>query len=264
VTQIVECIFRWAGFKDWEVETAGVDLKERYVVDKSKAFIDVVNDIKEMLGYSFFIGEPRDDADDQDLGWPIFRETRILNPNQSRTEQITEGDLLTQGRYKLSNEDERYIIRARGKALSRKKGGRWLSGDKTNRAMYVYRPPWVDQMAGIIKHLTHADPKMETIADCQQAALLIALQIALGKYTGTVAIPGTPHIGIDTAISLLDRTVGINSRFYISNRVQTFTGGEQAKYVTELGGGLADTPDVVAVAADYNHFIATTDRNDPR
>jgi hypothetical protein len=264
VTQIVECVLRWAGFKTWEVESAGVDLKQKFVVDKGKAFIDVVNEIKEMLGYSFFMGEPRDDADDQDLGYPIFRETRILNPNQSRTEQITEADLLTQGRYRLSNEDERYIIRARGKALSRKKGGRWLSGDKSDRAMFVYRPPWHDGMAGIIKHLTHADPKMETIADCQQAALLIALQIALGKYTGTIAIPGTPHVGLDTAISLFDRTVGINSRFYVSNRIQTFTGGEQAKYVTELGGGFADTPDVLAVAADYKHFIATTDRNDAR
>lgn len=264
VTEIIECVLRWAGFKTWEIETAGVDLKEKYVVDKSKAFMDVVNEIKEMLGYTFFMGEPRNDADDQDLGYPIFRETRILNPNQPRTEQITDADMLTQGRYKLSNQDERYIIRARGKELSAKKGGKWLSADKVNRAMFVYRPPWHDQMAGIIKHLTHFDAKYETIADCQQAALLIALQIALGKYTGTIAIPGTPHIGVDTSVSLLDGTVGVNSRFYISNRVQTFTGGEQAKYVTELGGGLADTPDVLAVAADYKHFIATTDRNDPR
>lgn len=263
VSEIAETIFRWAGFKTWEVESSGVDLKAPFVCDKSKSFMDVVTELKEMLGFTFFMGEPRDDDDDQDLGYPIFRRNRVLDPRQRRTESITERDLLTDGKYRMTNEAERYIIRARGKSLGRRSGGAWLGTDKVDRAMYVYRPPWHDEMAGIIKHLTHYDAKLETITDCRFAAILIGLQIAMQKWTATISLPGTPHLGIDAMVGLVDRIAGVNSRLYVANRVQTFEAGEQAKYVTELGGALVDTPDVLAVAADYDHAVRSADRNEP-
>lgn len=263
VSQVVECCLRWAGFKTWEIETTGVNLKQAFVVEKAKALIEPINEIKEMVGFTFFVAEPRDDNDDQDLGYPIFRQNRVLDARQARQEEITDRDLLGDARYRLTNENERYIIRARGRPLAKDKGGMELSADRTYRAMFVYRPPWLEGMAGIIKHLTHYDAKYETIADCQFAAILIALQIALSKYTATISIPGTSHIGLDSSLSLIDRIGGVNSRMYVSNRVRTFTAGEQASYVTELGGALVDTPDVAAVTRDFDAAKRSSDRNEP-
>lgn len=262
VSQVVECCLRYAGFKNWEVEPCGVDLQDALVVDKAKTFMDTINAIRDQVGYVFFIAEPRDDNDDQDIGFPVFRENRINEPGQEWAEELRGDGLLDGDQVKFSNAAERTIIRVRGKELSKKNGGTVIGDDTLSRAMGVYTPPWAARMAGVIKHLTHYDEKLETIGDCQIACTLIALQIALAWMTATIAAPGTPTIGLDTYAGIVDEATGTNSRLYVTNRVQTFVAGREAAYNLELGGSMPDTPDIQQVVADYRAAIASYDRND--
>lgn len=267
IAEIVKILLRWAGFKEWEVEDTGVQLAQRYVLDISKSFMDVINELKEQLGYTFFIAEP---TGMESLGVPVFRNTRILENTQRRVDLVTEKDLLEDVQSKWSNKEERWPIRARGNLLARSKGGQTLGPDHSFRAQFTYVPPWQPRMAGVIKHLTHYDPKYETPTDCQFACYLIATQIALSVLTATIEIPGTPHIGLDSFVRLKDTRTGLEGlRLYVTNRHITFQQGEgssgsgnSGEFVTQLGGAIADTPDIQQIASEYTEALADLDRND--
>jgi hypothetical protein len=268
ISQIVKILLRWAGFKEWEVEDTGVHLKQRYVLDISKSFMDVINELKDQLGYTFFIAEP---TSMDSLGVPVFRNTRILEDTQTRVDLVTEADLLEDVQSKWSNQEERFTIRARGNLLAKSKGGQTLGPDKSFRAQYTYIPPWQLRMAGVIKDLTHYDPKYETATDCQFACYLIATQIALSVLTATIEIPGTPHIGLDSFVRLRDTRTGLNGvRLYVTNRHISFTQGEGSsggsntggEFTTQLGGAVSDTPDIEVIATQYAEAVADLDRND--
>lgn len=260
IVEIVEMMLAWGGFKSWEVEATGVDLKTPYVVDKSKSLMDVINEIATQVGYTFFIGEPATNLT-MDVGNAIFRENRLVEPGQARFEHLHSYDRLLDFAPHWSNEQERSPIRARGHTLSKKKGGTTLGGDKVRRAHYIYRPPWEHRMAGVIKHLTHYDPAMTSNVDCQFACYLIALSIALSRFTGRAACPGSPTIGLDTIITLTDQQTAFNGRMYVSNRVQDFVAGENARYSLELGGALPDDPDVQKILRDMRAAAKRLDRN---
>jgi hypothetical protein len=257
VSDIVRICLRWAGFKTWEVEQTGVNLLEPYVADTSKSFMDVINVVKDMVGFTFFIAEPRDDDDDQDLGYPIFRNNRVFENQTGKTEFIDDSLLLTDAKVKLSNQDDRGIIRCRGIA---KKDGQTVGGDTVRRLMFTYVPPWAggqsQNQAGVIKPLTHTDEKFTTLADCEWACYLIALQIGLGKYTAVLDLPCNPGIGLDTLQSVIDRVQGLNSRIYITNRTQEMQFGSKGYWTMELGGSLVDTPEVDDVVNDMRKAVA--------
>lgn len=259
VTDIVRCCLRWAGFKQWEIQNAGVNLQQKYVADKAQSFMDMIKVVRDMLGYVFFIGEPLDDEDDQDIGFPVFRNNRVFEGRALPTASIDDSLLLTGARVRITNQPERFIIRARG---INKSNGVPLGGDTVKRVMYSYLPPWFDQMAGVVKHLTHVDPLYTTVTDCQVACYLIALQIALAKYTAIIDMPGNPGIGLDTLQSVIDRQQGLNSRIYVTNRLSDMSLGTDAHWTLELGGSLVDTPDVDGIVADWLQAIQTLDRND--
>lgn len=261
VSDIVRCCLRWSGFKGWEVEDTGVGLKEPFVADPTMSFMDVINTVKDMVGFTFFIGEPRDDDDDQDLGYPIFRNNRVFENVTGPTEFIDDKLLLTDAKVKISNQDDHCIIRCRGIA---KNDGRTINGDSVKRIMFAYIPAWgVNQgesQAGVLKPLNHTDPKFTSVDDCQFACYLIALQVALSKYTVILDLPANPGIGLDTLQSVIDRTQGLNSRCYISNRSQEMSFGSQGYWTMELGGAVVDTPDLDSVVADFKKAIKVLDR----
>lgn len=267
VSDIVKILLRWAGFKEWEVESSGVLLSQRFVVDISKSFMDVINELREQLGYTFFIAEP---TGLESLGVPVFRNPRVLQNTQTAMENVTERDILEDVQAKWTNAAERWPIRARGNLLSKKKGGHPLGPDHSTRALYTYIPPWQHRAAGVIKHLTHYDPKYETDTDCQFACYLIAMQIALSVLPVTIAIPGTPHIGLDSFIRFKDKNTGLEGlRLYISNRVISYSQGQGSsggssggEFTVQLGGAIADTPDIHQIAAEYKEALADLDRND--
>lgn len=259
VTDIVRCCLRWAGFKQWEIQNAGVNLKQSYVADKAKSFMDVIKVIRDMLGYVFFIGEPLDDSDDEDIGFPVFRNNRVFEGRSLPTASIDDKLLLTGARLRITNQPERFVIRARG---MNKNNGVPLGSDTVKRVMYAYLPPWFDQMAGVVKHLTHTDPLYTTVTDCQVACYLLALQIALAKYTAIIDTPGNPGIGLDTLQSVIDRQQGLNSRIYVTNRLSEMALGTDGHWTLELGGSLVDTPDVTGIVTDWVGAIPSLDRND--
>jgi hypothetical protein len=263
VSEIAETIFRWMGFKEWEVETVGTDLKHNYVVNKDKTFMDILDDLQTQTGYVFFMAEPSDNAE-ASIGRPIFRQNRIFEQVLNHQEQITGRDLLEDMKVKFTNKDERTHIRVAGKALSKKHGGWKMSEDTLYRAYYSYIPPWARdyRMAGLIKQFTYFNKDLETIDQCHMACFYIALQICLQSVTAIADLPGTPGVSLDSYISIVDEQSGTNSRLYVSNRTQEFTlGGDDVAYTLELGGSLPDTPDVKALQDDFWRWVTTIDPN---
>lgn len=278
--EIVKCILRWAGFKEWEVEDSGVNLSTVATFDKSKTYMDVINAVKEQLGYVFFMGEPTED--DRSIGVPIFRRSSVLVSQRSRPILLRDQDLLTDIKPQHDNKDDRHIVRVRG-AINKQTGlginqgvARTAASDTTRRYTFVYFPPWTDSMSGVYKQITYYNIGDSGTAvgftsnrECAVAAVLVALQIGLVRDTATLQSAGNPAFGLDGFAFVMDAGTGIASRLYISNRKSTMTvggdgsgqqkspygtsGGSQSEllWATELGGSLCDNPEMDTIVADY-------------
>ena len=282
-TDIVRCVLRWAGFKEWEVENSGVDLSTTAVFDKSKTYMDVINAVKEQLGYVFFMGEPTDD--DLSIGVPVFRRSSILIPARSHPISVRDQDLLTDIKPQHDNKSDRHIIRVRG-ALNTATGkgideatARTAAQDNTKRVTFVYFPPWSRRMSGVLKQITYYNMGAGTMLgftsnkQCAVAAVLIAVQIGLARDTATLQTAGNPAFGLDGFAFITDAGTGIASRLYISNRKTTMqiggdgtssvnsgygsSGGSQNQLIwaTELGGSLCDNPEMETIVTDYRRAL---------
>jgi hypothetical protein len=162
---------------------------------------------------------------------------------------------------KVSNENDHCIIRCRGQAVN---DGVGIDGDKVHRVMFAYIPSWAGEQAakqaGVLKPLTHADQFYTTVDDCMFGCYLIAIQIALLKWTVILDLPCNPGIGLDTLQSVIERVQGLNSRVYVTNRSQEMQFGTSGYWTMELGGSLMDTPDMAGVIKDYDQAIARINR----
>jgi hypothetical protein len=272
---IVKCVLRWAGFKEWQIDASGVDLATPYTVDKSHTYMDVINAVKEQLGYVFLMGEPS--ADDLSIGVPIFRPASVTNSQRSKPIVIRDKDLLTDMQPQHTNTNDRYIIRVRGAVNN--KIGRTLGGDTFKRVTFTYWPPWMPRMAGVIKQLTYYNIGSQgvlgyrTQQQCTVACVLIAIQIALGRDTATLQTPGQPALGLDSFAFVTDAGTGIASRLYITNRKSKMTlggdgtsqqhspygssGSSQSEllWATEVGGSLCDNGEFEHLYNDYQKAI---------
>lgn len=253
VADMVKWAVRAGGFsRDWEIEDTGVNLKDRKVVNQGTSLMDLINSVKNQVGYTFFIAEP-DPTDDLSIGVPIFRLNRSFAGPESGVvaDQVTEKDMLTEARIHWSNEKERTLIKARGKTVGHGEGGHSDGDDSALRRQFTYIPPWARRMAGVIKPFVAYNNEWTSTDDCQLATHLISLQIALAQLTGTIDIPGTPHIGLDSQVSVIDSQTGLNMRLYVSNRNIHFHRDTKTQFTTELGGGFLDTPDFLVCALDF-------------
>lgn len=277
-TDIVRIVLRWCGFKEWEIEDAGVDLRVPYTVDKSKTMMDIVNDMATALGYNFFMTEPTDGpvggAHDLSIGVPVFRRPSMLVPKRSLPIRISSNGLLTDFKPKHDNKDDRYILRVRG--VVNKKIGRSLAGDTAKRVTFTYWPPWIKNMAGVIKQLTYYNIGdkgvlgLQTVRQCRVAVMLIAVQIALSRDTGIAQCPGQPGFGLDSFGYITDEGSGVASRLYVTNRKSVMTlggdgssqvkggsgGSQQLLWATEIGGSLCDNPEFEHILRDYRAAVA--------
>lgn len=273
---IVKCVLRWMGFKEWQIQESGVDLYVPYQVAKDKTMMDVINDVKSQLGYVFFMGEPTP-GNDLSIGVPIFRPSTALYPKRAKPISVRSKDLLTDIQPKHDNTSDRYIIRVRG--VVNRKIGRRLYGDTAKRVTFVYWPPWMPDMAGVIKQLTYynigdkSSIGFKTTQQCEVACTLIAFQIGLARDTATIQTPGNPAFGLDGFAYVTDEGSGVASRLYITNRKSTMTlGGDgtsqqrspygsgsssqnELLWATELGGSLIDNPEMEHVIHDYQKAI---------
>jgi hypothetical protein len=134
-------------------------------------------------------------------------------------------------------------------------------------------------MSGVIKQLTSYNIGASgvlgytTNQQCAIAALLIAVQIALGRFTTLGQCPGNPALGLDGFAYVSDAGTGVASRVYITNRQSTMTlGGDGSSLVTsgygsgggasnellwatQFGGALCDNPEWERVVSDYHKAV---------
>lgn len=279
-TDIVRCALRWCGFKEWEIEDAGVQLKTALLVDRSGTWMDVVNEVAAQLGYVFFVAEPTND--DLSIGVPVFRKQSVLHAAPSQP-TLLDSTMLTDVHPKHDNKNDRHIIRVRGRFAKRSQGGRpILGGDMTvdGQVLYTfaYWPPWMPKMSGIIKQLTYYNIGSNGVLgfsstqECAVACVLIAVQIALTRDTAVAQCPANPAIGLDGFAFISDRLAsGITSRLYVTSRKTTMTlggdgtssaggdsssGSNQLYWSSELSGSLCDNPEWEHLISDYNIAIA--------
>jgi hypothetical protein len=252
LSDIVRCVLRWAGFKDWKVDDTGIEIGgDPIAVNREQTYMDVINLVLDIVGsFIFYIEPPTDDEDS--LGLPVFRQSNVLADAADDMALIRDTDLLTDIDVNLTDEPKSYIIRVRGRPD--KKGltiGKTLDAGRT--LMAVYRPPWSSgrRMSRIIRrHAIMAEPKIKTQLGCETAARLIAYKQALQGATATVDIPGTPEFDIDAQIGLLDSGTGTATRLYIVRRSSTASYGQNSKWMLSLGGSLVDHIDVIETKRD--------------
>lgn len=238
-SDIVRCVLRWAGFKEWEVENTGAKLKGDWIFNRQTYLADVIKKVGEATGFIFYIGAPSDD--DLSIGVPVFRSSYLLR-DDLEFGTVRDTDLLTGVQARFTEEPLGYIIRVRGDIA--KKGGKQLGSDKTARYMSVYRPPWHPRMAGVIKHVVHEMRRLQDQLSVEVAARLIAVQQALASATATIETPGNPGFELDGQLGLWDTGTGLKTRLYVARVASTFSRGKSTKWVTTVGGSLLDTPDI--------------------
>lgn len=254
VSDIVKVVLRWAGFKEWEVESAGVKLQKRLVIGRDKFYRDVIKICEDATGYVFFMADPTNAP--ESIGVPVFRKSRIvldqdvldgLTPPQPII-QVTDEMLLTEIKMHQTDDPLPYIIRVRGRES---KNGQTLGSDPTRRIMFTYRPPWSGTpLAGIIKHVVHTNPLFKRMDDCRFGAYYIALQAAIAANQATIEFPGYPGVDLDDHIELMDLGTGLTTRLLVLQRDSSFRRGEQAKWTMTVSGVLVDVPDIQDVVAE--------------
>jgi hypothetical protein len=281
-TDIVRSVLRWCGFKEWDIQDAGVKLKTAYLVDRSKTWMDIVNEVAAQLGYVFFIAEPT--SDDLSIGVPVFRKQSVLN-TPSPSPILLDSTLMTDFQPQHNNSNDRLVIRVRGALASRVQGGRPIIGgdmsiDGQIRFTATYFPPWARNMSGVIKQLTYYNIGsngilgFSTEQECVVASVLVAVQIALTRDTGQVECLGLPAFGLDGMAFVNDiNSSGIVSRLYITGKQSTMTlGGDGSStapssngpgslndtpfWTTTLTGSLADNPEWDRIVQDYQLALA--------
>jgi hypothetical protein len=260
VADVVRVILRWAGFKEWIVESTGMALPDKLVCNRGDFYIDVINKMTELTGYVFFMGDP---TGPDSLGVPIFRESaalRALNAPELETgapkplRSIRHTDLLTGLSTKFTDEPLSYLIIIRGKQVKREDGGvpHRYGGDPVPRYDYRYYPPWTKtgRMVGFLKYFIRTYKFARSVQECEMACYLTALQEALKSATAIAQIPGNPEFCLDDHVYLVDEATGTATRLWVASRQSTFRTGKNASWVMSLGGSLIDTPDIVHIKQD--------------
>lgn len=274
---VVRTVLQWCGLdREWEIEDTGVRLSDKMVFNRSDKLIDIINRVAELTNYVFYMKPPSqfDDEDltptndnNQSLGIPVFRQNQAMRtPNAllEPMEQVTEDDLLEALEPQFSDEPLAYNIRVRGKRLKKKQGGLPLAGDRTRRAMYVYRPPWSRDLnpggnwpndaasnqyrnGNVKRYTVHHDEMLRNTEECEIACLFIAFRQALESAKATAEFAAMPTIHLDHQFSIKDEGTGLSARLWLTNRMLRIRLGEDPEFKMSVGGSLLDTPDILIV-----------------
>lgn len=255
VSDMVKVALRWAGFKEWNIESTGVTLPTRLTFHNGDTLMDIIGKARELTNYAFFMGDPSGNTGEYSIGVPTFRQARIVT-TQTRVEEVRGRDLLTGIQAKWDRAPLRDPIYVRGHAAKKgwRKGGkgRGYGEDHTQRVQALYRPPWHDseRTGGLLRHIVKRYEHLTSERQCKVAARMIALNCALASATAIIEIPANPGIELDSYVGVIDLGTGTNTRIYVSNRSSRFTAGEKASWTMSLGGALVDAPDVRATVED--------------
>lgn len=273
VTDMVKIVLQWAGFHEWEIETAGVRLADKVVFDRSKFLIDIINYVKEQIGYVFYLRPPEDfDVDhlgvdhNLSMGVAVFRiSSAIQQEPPERIESVRDDNLLTGIEAEFDSNSLPDSIRVRGKAVSDKVAAQdpahvhALGADRTKRYQASYRPVWArdnnEGGAHLRRPLVHYDYLLGTIYECEVACLLIAFRAALEANKGSIEIPLWPLIHLDHQVLLFDRGTGMSTRMWIVQRTWNWAGGENAEFKMNLGGSFIDVDNVALTRVELERVL---------
>lgn len=259
-SDVVKVVLRWAGFKEWEIESTGARIPEgvQLTFHNGDTLMDIIKKVQEITNFTFFMGDPSGSNDEFSIGVPTFRTANVLGYFDLGREQIRDTDLLTGIQVKWDSSTLPEIIYVRGKTKKKKKGGRAGTGgvpfgeDNTRRIQSSYRPPWTKRSAtgGVIRHFVQTYKSLRTKKELDVAARYVALNGALQSMTAIIEIPGNPAITVDSIVGVQDEGTGTNARIYVASRSSEFHAGQETTWKMTLGGSLIDVPDVQEIAAD--------------
>jgi hypothetical protein len=265
LSDIVKVALRWAGFKEWEIESTGTSLPKgtQLTFHNGDTIIDIIKKVQEITNYTFFISEPSGGEDEFSIGVPIFRTPNVLGFYDTGREEIRDDQLLTGIQVKQDLTVLPHIIYIRGKEKkAAKKGhfergvtGQFLGESTESRIQVYYVPPWSRRNAegDILRHFVQTYNSLGSKKGLETAARYVALNAALQSLTAIVEIPGHPGITVDSIVGVRDLGTGINTRLYVASRSSQFRNGQQTTWTMTIGGSLIDAPDVQEVALDlYN------------
>lgn len=268
--EVVKCCLRWAGFQEWEVENTGVRLTDKLIFNRSDFLIDAIKKIGELTNYTFFMADPSSDEDSR--GVPTFRSNRAMQEPASVLLAITDRETLTGIKARFTDEPLARVIRVRGALADIDEGGRRDfvgSGADTWAAFQAfYVPPWArfdthHRLGGLIKHVVHIDPFLQSQQECEISARFIAAAEALASATATIEIAGYPGVELDQQVYLLDTSTGLATRLWVASRSSSMQIGEETTYKMTLGGALLDTPDLVLIRQELDDLTRDSEDEEP-
>jgi hypothetical protein len=273
VTDMVKIVLQWAGFHEWEIEKAGVRLADKVVFDRSKYLVDIINYVKEQIGYVFYVRPPEDfDIDHLDInhnlsmGIAVFRiSSAIQQEPPERIESVRDDNLLTGVEAEFDSNALPDSIRVRGKAVTDKVAAQdpahvhALGADRTKRFQASYRPVWArdnnEGGAHLRRPLVHYDYLLGTTYECEVACLMIAFRAALEASKGAIEIPLWPLIHLDHQVLLFDRGTGMSTRMWVVQRTWNWSGGESAEFKMNLGGSFIDVDNVALTRVELERVL---------
>lgn len=251
---IAKAVFLWMGFKEWEVEPMRWSLTKPMAWDIGHFFIDMLTDIQAQANWLFYMTKPSPNA--ESLGVPCFVHNRATDRAPRNMLEVRDSDLLESVKVKVDLSNLPYIIRYRGNVNP---NGVVADGDRVKRYAGTYFPPWsgagpfitqAGRVAGVRRHELTVDTNLYSDEECIFAAILAAVQYALGAYTAEVQISGYPDIELNEQISVVDQTTAVNSRLWVASISSEHTTGPNAQWKMTVGGALLDGMDMQQLNSD--------------
>lgn len=255
---VVRTVLRWAGFREWDVESTGVALKHHVTFNRATYNIDIINEAAKQTGYLFFMQRP---SHGDGLAIPTFRYNSVLYEPPTDMKEITQADMLRKISVKNSEEPLAYIIRVRGKTAV---NGLPLGGDSSKRIMATYRPPWSyrleaeaenpDRLAGVLKHVTLTQPELRTFEECGLYCRMVALRERLAAERAVVEIPGHYAYTLDTQVGVKEAATATDSRLWIGSWSSEFVAGHNGYWISTLEGPLLDKFDIIELVREMEEY----------
>lgn len=258
-SDIVRVVLQWCGFDsdEWEVENTGVRLSDKMTFDRTKKLMDIINWVKEQVGFVFYVRPPEefdtahlDTAHNLSMGVAVFRQSSATKDEPPETiESVRDDNLLEAVNAEFDTNELPDSIRVRGKAIADKMGAdpahvHALGADRDKRYQASYRPVWARNNASGGAHLRRPELNYDFLLDevylCEVACLLIAYKAALASAKGEIEIPAWPLIHLDHQTLLFDRGTGMSTRIWNVTRSWTYVGGEDVEFKMNLGGSFLD------------------------
>lgn len=278
-SDVVKVCLRWAGFKEWNVESTGARLVATekngagLTFSNGDTLMDVIKKVQEITNFCFFMGDPSGSNDTTaSIGVPVFRSPNVLGLGETAAEVVRDTDLLTGMQVKWMGGDTLpeviYVMGSKISDIKKKKGrprprGRTIGADPAKRVRGKYLPPWarrkqatVGTSSGILRHfVSPVYTSLKTQKEVDVAARFVAMNAALQSLTGIIEIPGHPGINLDDVVGVDDNATGTNTRIYVATRSSTFRQGQETSWRTTVGGALLDNPDLVAVVKELRRAL---------